>query len=120
MASDVEIPLPGWSGDWSASAVTTATITASPPNSRSIRFKENLRNFSCILGTRPRVKRWNERQFAALATLANCPGQRGDAFVELVVLDQNRWKEPDYGASAWQDEDAPLLHCLDHGGRRLL
>src|SRR6266550_4028717 len=120
MASDAEIPLPGWSGDWSASAVTTATITASPPNSRSIRFMENLRNFRGILGTRPPVKRWNERQFAALATLANCLGQRGDAFVELVVLDQNRWQEPDHGSSSWQDEDAALLHRLDHRGRRFL
>src|SRR2546421_4154249 len=120
MASDAEIPLPGRSGDWSASAVTTATITASPPNSRSIRFMGNLRRFSCILGTRPRVKRWNAKQFAALAGLANCLGQGVDAFVELIVLDQNGWKEPDDSASAWQDEDAPLLHCLDHGGRWLL
>src|SRR5205823_799540 len=120
MASDAEIPLPGRSGDWSASAVTTATITASPPNSRSIRFMENLRNFSGILGTGPPVKRWNERQFAALATLANCLGQRGDAFVELGILDQNRWQEPDHGPATGQDEDAPLLHRLDHRGRRFL
>src|SRR6266550_2489504 len=117
IASDAEIPLPGRSGDWSASAVTTATITASPPKSRSTRVMGNLRSFSCILGTRRPVKRWNGKQFAALAGLANCLGQRGDAFVELVVLDQNRWQEPDHGPAAWQDEDAPLLHCLDRGPR---
>src|SRR5436305_3015999 len=114
------MPLPGRSGDWSASAVTTATITASPPNSRSIRFMENLRNFSGILGTGPPVKRWNERQFAALATLANCLGQRGDAFVELGILDQNRWQEPDHVSATGQNEDAALLHRPDHRGRRFL
>src|SRR5437763_14582185 len=120
MASDAEIPLPGRSGDWSASAVTTATITASPPNSRSIRFMENLRNFSGILGTGPPVKRRNEGQFAALATLANCLGQRGDAFVALGILDKKRWQEPDHGPDTGQHEDAALLHRLDHLGRWLL
>src|SRR6266851_1990094 len=54
------------------------------------------------------------------AGLANRRGQRVDSLVELIVLDQNRGQEPDDGSPRGQDEDASLLHGLDHGRNWLL
>src|ERR1700681_2128289 len=51
---------------------------------------------------------------------ANRLAQHVDSLVELGVLDQNRWQEPDDGPPGGQDEDSVLLHRLDHRGHRLL
>src|SRR5207248_10855126 len=60
-------------------------------------------------------------QFAEMsADLADCLCQRGDSLVELAILDKDRGQEPDHCASAWQDQDATLLHRLDRRRRRLL
>src|SRR5712692_2337214 len=58
--------------------------------------------------------------FVVSAGLANRRGQRVDSLVELIVLDQNRRQEPDDGSPRGQDEDASLLHSLNHGGNWLL
>src|SRR5713101_471818 len=69
----------------------------------------------------PVVTRWTG--YAADATLAGltkCLGQRVDTLIQLGVLDQYRWKEPDHRSTTGEDEHALLLHRLDDGRGRLL
>src|ERR1700737_2871619 len=55
----------------------------------------------------------------ASAGLSNRRGQHVDSLIELGILDQNRWQKPDHRPPGGQDEDAALLHGLDHGRDRL-
>src|SRR5437588_116369 len=49
------------------------------------------------------------------ARLVKCLGQCGDSLIQLIVLDQNRWKEPGDGPADWQAVCDRLREAEDVG-----